>query len=1128
MKPQKSAVVALLVLATCTQGSQSDNGSNVESPKVKLGQVPASEVAVWQKVGSSTSPDARYLQASAFDEARKVVVVFGGISYDMSMGTGSVSQDTWEWNPATSKWTRRTLDGAKPDARSGAAMAYDSARAKFILFGGRAGSGYNLEDTWEWDPATGAWTDVGPTGGHPSARAQHSMVFEKSTGKVLLFGGGRSTPTSNDGTGVTISLGDTWEYDPVAKTWAARTVTASPSVRNDSALVWDATRKRAILFGGIQVDIAGAPGVPKQDTWEWDPEAGTWTEKAASGTRPSQRYGHAMAFDATGNKVVLYGGWDMGNGMVKSDVWDWDPAGAWKQRLTGTEAGAPTGRMYAAMVSDDARDRMIIVGGASSAQSGGVVVGGAGGSVAITSDAAVAMADMMFSPYASREIWELDPVTPAWSDKTPPLDAPTSRQSPAMAFNPLTGKTCLFGGGDTFSGQLLNDYWEWDGKTWTQVQKNAAPDPRIYSAMAFDPARKSMILFGGVGNTSGAYSDTWELTSDGKWIKLSPAKSPGGLMGPSMTTDTTRKKILLFGGTLIYDYSKDPNPVPYPDPSQNAVWEWDGATMTWTDRSPPDTTNVAHRQQNPAIAYDEARQKLFLYEGTNWGNMPSSFYEWDPVTAGWALRDTGDGLNYGYNYYAVYDSQRRREVILTGANSSMGSQEVWELDSVGPTWYVREMSTGPGMHYGSAMVFDSVRGVVVFFGGNNGIYGVNVPADTWEYKVTGWGNGEGCTAATASQCASGFCVDGVCCNVAACTGACKSCNVAGSEGTCVLVKAGTEVAGSCDSGKACDGTGTCKTKNSTACTSGAECASGFCVDGVCCDSACDGACVSCNQEGRVGKCTPYQAGTDPQTECGNGTGACKSTCDGVGNCAYPQYTVKCGDCLNCDGYGSCSSYDYTCSYPYTGGPYPVGGYYGGSGGYYYGSGGYYGGSGGYYYGSGGYYGGSGGVGGYARGGAGGGITIVFDGGPRPQGGSGGIIPGIDGSAGSIARYDGAAGNTPGAGGNAGAPGIDGAAGNTPFNDGSAGNIPGVGGSGGAGYGLGGIDGGLPAVGGAGGSNLTGSGGRVGGPDAGVKTNLNSGCSCEVGQSQSGGAGLGSLASLLGLSLLLVRRRRLSR
>lgn len=262
MKLQNTSIAALLLLATCAEGTEPESTPTVESAKRELGKVPASEVAVWQKVGSSNSPDGRYLQAAAYDEARKVVVMFGGITTYPSSGASSLSQDTWEWSPATGEWTKRTLDAAKPDPRSGAAMVYDSARAKFILFGGRAGSGFNLEDTWEWDPTTGAWTDVGATG-HPSARSQHAMVYEKSTGKVLLFGGGRSTPSSSDGSGVSISLGDTWEYDPATNAWASLTATSSPSVRNDSALVWDSGRNKAVLFGGIQTDIASATGVPK-------------------------------------------------------------------------------------------------------------------------------------------------------------------------------------------------------------------------------------------------------------------------------------------------------------------------------------------------------------------------------------------------------------------------------------------------------------------------------------------------------------------------------------------------------------------------------------------------------------------------------------------------------------------------------------------------------------------------------------------------------------------------------------------------------------------------------------------------------------------------------------------------
>ena len=58
-------------------------------------------------------------------------------------------------------------------------------------------------------------------------------------------------------------------------------------------------------------------------------------------------------------------------------------------------------------------------------------------------------------------------------------------------------------------------------------------------------------------------------------------------------------------------------------------------------------------------------------------------------------------------------------------------------------------------------------------------------------------NGEGCSVS--SECASGICRDGFCCN-SACTGQCESCASAANRGTCVAVTAPRT---------ACDGSGIC-------------------------------------------------------------------------------------------------------------------------------------------------------------------------------------------------------------------------------------------------------------------------------------------------------------------------------
>ncbi len=59
------------------------------------------------------------------------------------------------------------------------------------------------------------------------------------------------------------------------------------------------------------------------------------------------------------------------------------------------------------------------------------------------------------------------------------------------------------------------------------------------------------------------------------------------------------------------------------------------------------------------------------------------------------------------------------------------------------------------------------------------------------------------------------------------------------------------------------------------------CPTGYIVDGVCCNSACDGMCESCNLGGSEGTCAAHASGTDPDTECTLGI-ACDSACDGTG------------------------------------------------------------------------------------------------------------------------------------------------------------------------------------------------------------------------------------------------------
>lgn len=112
--------------------------------------------------------------------------------------------------------------------------------------------------------------------------------------------------------------------------------------------------------------------------------------------------------------------------------------------------------------------------------------------------------------------------------------------------------------------------------------------------------------------------------------------------------------------------------------------------------------------------------------------------------------------------------------------------------------------------------------------------------------------------------------------------------------------------GECGVGDYCDDDGSCalKLKVGVACARVGECASDFCVDGVCCENACGDACETCAEAGFEGNCRPYSAGTDPELECGadtcGGTDACR--CDN-GVMDGMETGVDCGpaECRACDG-----------------------------------------------------------------------------------------------------------------------------------------------------------------------------------------------------------------------------------
>jgi hypothetical protein len=106
----------------------------------------------------------------------------------------------------------------------------------------------------------------------------------------------------------------------------------------------------------------------------------------------------------------------------------------------------------------------------------------------------------------------------------------------------------------------------------------------------------------------------------------------------------------------------------------------------------------------------------------------------------------------------------------------------------------------------------------------------------------------------------------------------------------------------CKDGEHCIA-GTCapQAEDGSACGAASDCSSGFCVDGVCCNSACDGQCQACDNANKLGVCSPVSgAPHGARVPCTSDGSTCGGACDGQDpdGCRYPSGTA-CGE-------GSCS------------------------------------------------------------------------------------------------------------------------------------------------------------------------------------------------------------------------------
>jgi len=291
-------------------------------------------------------------------------------------------------------WTQK--EDAGPGPRAYPAMAYDSSRARTVLFGGNGDTG-PLGDTWEWDGEN--WTQMADSG--PPARFQSAMVYDVQRNQTVLFSGSNLKS-------------DTWGWD--GRNWT-QLADSGAWPRTVFGMAYDSKRHRAVVFGGTGTAV----GDVGADTWEWDGAA--WTQQAVTG--PPARTCHMMAYDNSRDRSVLVGGFDKLAGGSRGDTWEWNGS-VWTQV---SDFGV-TPCAFAALSFKG--DSVALFGGVSG-QSG------------------TPIANYKF--YGSTWTWN----GKNWTLRQ--HFGPSPRLGPAMCYDSKRGKLVLFGG-VLSNGTIVADTWE--------------------------------------------------------------------------------------------------------------------------------------------------------------------------------------------------------------------------------------------------------------------------------------------------------------------------------------------------------------------------------------------------------------------------------------------------------------------------------------------------------------------------------------------------------------------------------------------------------------------------------------------------------------------------------------------
>jgi hypothetical protein len=331
-----------------------------------------------------------------------------------------------------------------------------------------------------------------------------------------------------------------------------------------------------------------------------------------------------------------------------------------------------------------------------------------------------------------------------WQDRTPsplPTSWPQPRRDHGIAFDSVRNRTLVFGG--AAATHPLSDVWEWDGGTgiWLERQRPAGPvqwpTQVSWPGVAYDPLRHKLVVFGGLGPPPTTLpQDTWEFDIDsGVWarwpIDVIPANWPAGRQQHAMTYDSIRQRVVMFGGS-------DGGANVYQD-----VWEWDGSSGNWTNRTPATLpSSWPNGRTCHAMTTDIGSGRMLLFGGFGDGTQ-RDLWEWDGSSGNWTNRTPAtlpaDWPAARGCHSFVYNRMQDTAVLYGGGLTfnNFNYDDLWTLDTASNVWTNRTLAPRPSLwpeaRQQHAAAWDTGRGKLVVFAGMVAPTVDGLLQDLWEW-----------------------------------------------------------------------------------------------------------------------------------------------------------------------------------------------------------------------------------------------------------------------------------------------------------------------------------------------------------------------------------------------------------